>query len=128
MYEIFRAYRQRDMQKQSHREIPMSATMVTLSALATGLASVGALLAYPLASAPGMAEISTPLPLRRKSWVGRFSDWLRGQRKVADLADLDDRLLRDIGLTRGVMLSDSFRHAPRRSSPSEFDYPQLRRH
>ncbi len=106
----------------------MSATMVTLSALATGLASVGALLAYPLASATGAARISMPVPSQRKSWAGRFRDWMRGQRKVADLADLDDRLLRDIGLARGVMLSDSFRHAPRRSSPCEFDYPQLRRH
>ncbi|MBL8906777.1 MAG: DUF1127 domain-containing protein [Rhizobiales bacterium] len=106
----------------------MSATMVTLSALATGLASVGALLAYPLASVPGMAELSKPVHPQRKTWFARFREWMRGQRKVADLADLDDRLLRDIGLTRGVMLSESFRHAPRRSSPSEFDYPQLRRH
>lgn len=106
----------------------MSATMVTLSALATGLASVGALLAYPLASAPGVEELSTPVASPRKSWAGRFGAWMRGQRKVADLADLDDRLLRDIGLTRGVMLSESFRQAPRRSSPSEFDYPPLRRH
>lgn len=106
----------------------MSATMVTLSALATGLASVGALLAYPLASAPGMAELSKPVRPQRKTWLSRFAEWMRGQRKVADLADLDDRLLRDIGLTRGVMLSESFRQAPRRSSPSEFDYPPLRRH
>ena len=106
----------------------MSATMVTLSALVTGLASVGALLAYPLASAPGVAEIGAPVRPQRKSWVGRFREWLSGQRRVADLADLDDRLLRDIGLSRGLMLSESFRHAPRRSTPSEFDYPQLRRH
>ena len=106
----------------------MSATMVTLSALGTGLASVGALLAYPLASAPGVAEISTPVRPQRKTGIARFREWMRGQRKVADLADLDDRLLRDIGLSRGLMLSDSFRHAPRRSSPCEFDYPQLRRH
>lgn len=106
----------------------MSATMVTLSALATGLASVGALLAYPLASAPGVAELARPVPSQRKSWVGRFREWMSGQRRVADLADLDDRLLRDIGLSRGLMMSESFRHAPRRSSPSEFDYPQLRRH
>jgi uncharacterized protein YjiS (DUF1127 family) len=106
----------------------MSATMATLSALATGLASVGALLAYPLASAPGIADLAKPVARQRKSLVGRLRDWVRGQRRIADLADLDDRLLRDIGLTRGVMLSESFRHAPRRSSPSEFDYPQLRRH
>ena len=106
----------------------MSATMVTLSALGTGLASIGALLAYPLASAPGVAEISTPVRPQRKTGIARFREWMRGQRKVADLADLDDRLLRDIGLSRGLMLSDSFRHAPRRSSPCEFDYPQLRRH
>jgi uncharacterized protein YjiS (DUF1127 family) len=106
----------------------MSATIVTVSALATGLASVSALLAYPLASAPGVAELGRAVPSQRKSWVARFRDWMRGQRKVADLADLDDRLLRDIGLTRGVMLSESFRQVPRRSSPSEFDYPPLRRH
>ncbi|MFO0991809.1 MAG: DUF1127 domain-containing protein [Hyphomicrobiales bacterium] len=106
----------------------MSATMVTMSALATGLASVGALLAFPLASAPGVAEIGAPVRQQRKSWVGRFREWMNGQRRVADLADLDDRLLRDIGLSRGLMMSESFRHAPRRSTPSEFDYPQLRRH
>ena len=106
----------------------MSATMVTLSALGTGLASVGALLAYPLASAPGIEEISEPVRPQRKPWFARLREWMRGQRKIADLADLDDRLLRDIGLTRGVMLSGTFRHAPRRSSPCEFDYPQLRRH
>lgn len=106
----------------------MSATMVTLSALATGLASAGALLAYPLASAPGTAELNRAVPTPRKSWLAQLRDWMRGQRKVADLADLDDRLLRDIGLTRGVMLSENFRQAPRRSSPSEFDYPPLRRH
>lgn len=106
----------------------MSATMVTLSALATGLASVGALLAYPLASASDVAVVSVPARPQRKSWLGQFGAWMRGQRKIADLADLDDRLLRDIGLTRGVMISEGFRHAPRRSSPCEFDYPQLRRH
>jgi uncharacterized protein YjiS (DUF1127 family) len=106
----------------------MSATMLTLSALATGLASAGALLAYPLASAPGVAEIGAPARPQRKTWLSRLRGWLRGQRRTADLADLDDRLLRDIGLTRGVMLPEGFRHAPRRSSPSEFDYPQLRRH
>lgn len=102
--------------------------MVTLSALATGLASVGALLAYPLASAPGMAVEETPARPKRTSWLARVGSWIIRQRKVADLADLDDRMLRDIGLTRGVLLSESFRHAPSRSTPSEFDLPQLRRH
>jgi len=105
----------------------MSAAMVTLSALATGLASVGALLAYPLASAPG-AVVAAPARPKRTNWLARLRGWMTRQRKVADLGDLDDRMLRDIGLTRGVLLSDGFRHAPRRSTPSEFDLPQLRRH
>ena len=61
----------------------MSATMITMSVLATGLASVGALLAYPLASAPGVAEIGAPVRPQRKSWVGRFRKWMSGQRRVA---------------------------------------------
>jgi len=101
--------------------------MVTLTALATGLASVGALLAYPLASAPGVV-VATPARPKRTGWLARLRGWMTRQRKVADLADLDDRMLRDIGLTRGVLLSDGFRHAPRRSTASEFDLPQLRRH
>ena len=106
----------------------MSAAMVSLTTLATGLASVGALLTYPLASAPGVAVAEVPARPKRASWLARLGGWMTEQRKAADLADLDDRLLRDIGLTRGVLLSESFRHTPSRSTPSEFDLPQLQRH
>ena len=109
----------------------MSATMVTITALATGLASVGALLAYPLASSPagGIVEIMPRVEqTSRPGWFARLREWSRQQRKVAELSDLDDRLLRDIGITRGILLSENFRIAPRRTSPSEFDMPQLRSH
>jgi hypothetical protein len=108
----------------------MSATMVTITALATGLASVGALLAYPLASAP--AGIAEDVPgfeqTTRLGWLTRMREWTRQQRKVAELSDLDDRMLRDIGITRGILLTENFRISPRRTSPSEFDLPQLRSH
>lgn len=109
----------------------MSATMVTLTALATGLASVGALLSYPLASAPeGEMAGSMPRLMQpaKPGWFTRLREWTRQQSKVAELSDLDDRLLRDIGITRGVLLSENFRISPRRSRPSEFDLPQLRSH
>ena len=109
----------------------MSATMVTLTALATGLASVGALLAYPLASSPAGGNVEgMPSVMRatKPSWFSRLREWMRQQRKVAELSDLDDRLLRDIGITRGIVMSENFRIAPRRSSPSEFDLPRLRNH
>jgi uncharacterized protein YjiS (DUF1127 family) len=112
-------------------EANMSATMVTITALATGLASVGALLAYPLAStqAGGIAEVMPRVErTSRLGWFARLREWSRQQRKVAELSDLDDRMLRDIGITRGILLSENFRISPRRSSRSEFDMPQLRSH
>jgi uncharacterized protein YjiS (DUF1127 family) len=113
-------------------EHSMSGSLATVTALATGLASVGALLAYPLASPPSnmvVAEsMQQKLAVRPRGLLGRFFDWIHRRRTMAELADLDDRLLRDIGLTRGVLHSESFRASPRRSFLSEFDFPELRRH
>ena len=46
----------------------------------------------------------------RHGIVARLGEWLRRSRTRLDIADLDDRLLRDIGLTRLDALVESRKH------------------
>lgn len=106
----------------------MSGTPVTISALGTGLASVGALLAYPLACAPTEVIAENSFRPVRRNWLLRLFDGFHRKRTLVELSDLDDRMLRDIGLARGILLTEHFRTIPRRSNSSEFDLPELHRH
>jgi uncharacterized protein YjiS (DUF1127 family) len=93
----------------------MSNVMVTLSAIASGLASIAAVTGYSLA-ASGIAFVGAPPALEehevrplRKGILGRtfgaFSRPMRRSQTIDAMLSLDDHLLRDIGLTRGILVS-----------------------
>jgi uncharacterized protein YjiS (DUF1127 family) len=93
----------------------MSNVMITLSAIAGGLASIAAVTGCSLA-ASGIAFVGAPPAVEeqqvrpeRKGILGRMIGALgrsmrRGQ-TVEAMLSLDDHLLRDIGLTRGILVS-----------------------
>jgi hypothetical protein len=86
----------------------MSNIFMTLAAFATGLASVAAIAGYHLLlPSPGVAFSSTGFAVDEKNpeppVKARSS---RRRHQIVDtLLRLDDHLLRDIGVTRGIMVS-----------------------
>ena len=93
----------------------MSNVMVTLSAIASGLASIAAVAGYALAT-PGIAFVGAPPALdqqeirppargRLARLLGVFGRSLRRHQTIEAMLSLDDHLLRDIGLTRGILVS-----------------------
>jgi uncharacterized protein YjiS (DUF1127 family) len=47
-----------------------------------------------------------PRPLRNSSWLGRVAFWLDRARQRRALAELDDRGLSDIGLSRADVVQE----------------------
>jgi uncharacterized protein YjiS (DUF1127 family) len=115
----------------------MSNVMITLSAISSGLASIAAVAGYGLA-APGIAFVGAPPTLEeqevrpaRTSIVGRIVGSLgrsmRRHRTIEGMLSLDDHLLRDIGLTRGILVSIASADGRPRGLYSDMIQHRLRR-
>jgi uncharacterized protein YjiS (DUF1127 family) len=92
----------------------MSAFMMTTTAIATGLASIGAVIALSLvtpaaASSDGRTRLND-FPAKGESprLADRIMAAVRRERTRAQLTRLDDRMLRDIGLTRSMLTAAEF--------------------
>lgn len=96
----------------------MSDILPILTALATGLASVAIVAGYHLllpapevafvGASPMRAAMGKPMAPRINPFeaiAGAFKRWRRQKKAIDTMLSLDDHLLRDIGLTRGIMIS-----------------------
>jgi len=115
----------------------MSNVMLTISAIASGVASVAAIAGFYMA-APAVAFVAAQPAVEepkggqtKRGPIGRLVDAfdrsMRRQQTIEAMLSLDDRLLRDIGLMRAILGSMNSREGRARGLYSEMIQHRLRR-